>query len=291
MNPALQEALGAGLGRSVRSATAVGGGSINDAWRVELDTGAAVFVKSRAGAGPAEFAAEAAGLGWLGEAGAVPVPGVVGSGEEPAWLALRWIERGELSPDGAERLGRELAALHAAGASAHGELPPKSPDRLLRIGSVAVELQPAASWAEVYSGQLLGPLLRRARDGGRLAAPDASAVERVCARLERVGGPDEPPARLHGDLWSGNVMADESGFAWLIDPAAYGGHREVDLAMLRLFGPPDERILSAYEEAFPLADGHRERVQLWQLLPLLVHAVLFGGGYGASAGAAARRYL
>jgi fructosamine-3-kinase len=115
-------------------------------------------------------------------------------------------------------------------------------------------------------------------------------VERVCERIGELAGPPEPPARLHGDLWSGNVLAGADGRPWLVDPAAYGGHREVDLAMLRLFGAPSPRVLSAYEEAYPLAAGHEERVELWQLLPLLVHAVLFGGGYGASAERAARRY-
>jgi fructosamine-3-kinase len=95
----------------------------------------------------------------------------------------------------------------------------------------------------------------------------------------RVDAPPEPPARLHGDLWSGNVLADRSGRAWLIDPAAYGGHREMDLAMLDLFGPVPDRTVAAYEELAPLADGWRERIGLWQLFPLLVHAVLFGGGY------------
>ena len=125
---------------------------------------------------------------------------------------------------------------------------------------------------------------------GALSSAGAAAVERVCERLPDLAGPPEPPARLHGDLWSGNVLADTAGRPWLIDPAAYGGHREVDLAMLRLFGPPGPRVLPAYLEAHPLAPGHEDRVELWQLFPLLVHAVLFGGGYGASVERAARRY-
>ncbi len=117
-------------------------------------------------------------------------------------------------------------------------------------------------------------------------------MEAVCERIEELAGPEEPPARLHGDLWGGNVLADDAGRAWLIDPSAHGGHREMDLAMLRLFGNPGgERVFAAYEEAAPLADGAAERVELWQLQPLLVHAVLFGGSYGAAAERAARRYL
>ncbi len=291
MNRSLRESVAVGLGEEVRATSAIGGGSINDAWRVELESGTVVFVKSRAAAGAEEVAAEAAGLAWLRAAEGVAVPRVLGHGARPSWLALEWISRGRLSATGAAGLGRDLAALHAAGSTGHGQLPPASPDGLLRIGSVEIPLEPAADWAELYAGGLILPLVRRAGDAGRLSPPDAEAIERVCGRLAELGGPRESPARLHGDLWSGNVMADESGAGWLIDPAAYGGHREVDLAMLRLFGAPDEQIFSAYQEVHPLADGHLERVALWQLLPLLVHAFLFGGGYGASAGEAARRYL
>jgi fructosamine-3-kinase len=112
----------------------------------------------------------------------------------------------------------------------------------------------------------------------------------VCERIHDLAGPSEPPARLHGDLWGGNVLAGADGRAWLIDPAAYGGHREVDLAMLRLFGSPSPRVFAAYEEAAPLAEGHEDRVGLWQLFPLLVHTVLFGGGYASQAESTARRY-
>jgi len=108
--------------------------------------------------------------------------------------------------------------------------------------------------------------------------------------MAELAGPPEPPARLHGDLWSGNVMADAQGRPWLIDPSAYGGHREVDLAMLRLFGAPSEDVFCAYEEIAPLAEGWRERVELYQLLPLLVHALLFGGSYRSAAERVAKRY-
>ena len=112
----------------------------------------------------------------------------------------------------------------------------------------------------------------------------------MAVRLPSVGGPAEPPARLHGDLWSGNVLWGTDA-AWLIDPAAYGGHRETDLAMLHLFGAAYlDDMLAAYQEVTPLAEGWRERVGLHQLYPLLAHAVLFGGGYGARAAAVARRY-
>ena len=288
--PALGEAVEAALGETVGGSMAIGGGSINDAWRFELSGAGSVLVKTRDDASAAEFEAEAAGLRWLAEAGA-PVPRVLATSEVPALIALEWIEPGPPTERGAERLGTELAALHRASAPAFGALPPGSPDSVLRIGSVELELAETASWTDLYAQQMLAPLVRRAQQAGSLSAGDAAAIEALCERLEDFVGPPEPAARLHGDLWSGNVLADTRGRTWLIDPAAYGGHREVDLAMLRLFGAPSQRLLAAYGEAYPLTQGHEERIELWQLLPLLVHAVLFAGSYGSAAGRAARRYL
>jgi fructosamine-3-kinase len=204
-------------------------------------------------------------------------------------LALAWIDGGRLDARGEEELGRGLARLHAAGAPAFGAPPPGAPFAGLRLG--AVELPPATGddWAGFYAEHRLVPLLRLAADSGALPAGGAAAIEAVIARMAELCGPPEPPARLHGDLWSGNVLAGADGRPWLIDPAAYGGRREVDLAMLELFGAPAPRTLAAYAELHPLAPGHEQRVALYQLLPLLVHAVLFGGGYGSSAVAAARR--
>jgi fructosamine-3-kinase len=287
-----ESALEALLGEPVASAQPVAGGSINDAWRVELGSGRRAFVKGRAAADEWEYRAEAGALEWLAAAG-VSVPAVLAVGGDPPGLALEWIEPGRLTATGAEELGRAVAALHRAGAPRHGSLPPGAPDGLLRIGSVALEFPAPADgedWPQRYAERMLLPLVARARDRGSLAPDDAAAVKGVCERIADLAGPPEPPARLHGDLWGGNVHAAADGSAWLIDPAAYGGHREVDLAMLRLFGGPGEPFFAAYDEVFPLADGHAERTELWQLLPLLVHAVLFGGSYGAAAGRAARRY-
>jgi fructosamine-3-kinase len=287
----LRESVAAAVGEPVvESAPARGSGSINEAWELRLSSGRPVFVKSRPGAPPAEFAAEAAGLAWLAGAEAVRVPEVLALGDRESWLALEWIEPGSLSPQGAAELGRGLAALHLAGGGAHGQLPPGSPDGLLRIGSVELPGEARDSWPEAYVTDRIEPLLRSARERGSIGPEDAAPIERVCRRIESLAGPPEPPARLHGDLWTGNVHADAAGRPWLIDPAAHGGHREIDLAMLRLFGSPGAATFAAYEEVHPLADGHSERVELWQLLPLLVHAVLFGGSYGAAAVAAARRY-
>ena len=265
----------------------VGGGDINDAYAVELDGGGRAFVKTRAGAEPGEYAAEAAALEWLAEPAALRVPRVLAVSDE--LLALEWVDEGRLGAAGEDELGRGLAALHLAGAERFGAVADGAPTDT-RIGPLLLPNDPCPDWPSFYAERRLRPLLPRASKRGALSAGGRRAVERVCERLPELAGPPEPPARLHGDLWSGNVLAGADGRPWLIDPAAYGGHREVDLAMLRLFGAPSPRALAAYEEAAPLADGHEERVPLWQLFPLLVHAVLFGGGYGASVERVARRY-
>lgn len=261
---------------SLADARRVGGGDINDAYEVRLADGRRAFVKTRAGAAPGEYATEAAGLRWLGESGAVRVPEVIEATD--AQLALEWIEDGaRLS---AEELGRAIARMHRAGAPAFGALPPGAPGPF-RIGPLDFPGAMGEDWPAFYAEHRLLPLLDRAG----LSASGRAAVAAVCERIADLAGPPEAPARLHGDLWGGNILG-----ACLIDPAAHGGHREVDLAMLRLFGWPGDRFLAAYEEVAPLADGHADRVDLYQLLPLLVHAALFGGGYAASVERAARRY-
>ena len=273
-------------GRPVAATRRAGGGDINEAWLVELEGGARAFVKTRDDPGPGEYAAEASGLRWLG-AGGAPVPRVLEAAED--FLALEWIDGGVLGPAGEERLGRALATTHRAGTERFGAVAPGAPGEDTRVGPLVLPNDPAPDWPAFYAERRLRPLLRPAADGGALSAGGVAAVERVCERIADLAGPPEPPARLHGDLWHGNVHAAGDQPA-LIDPAAYGGHREVDLAMLELFGGPGPRFLAAYEEVAPLAGEHRERTQLWQLFPLLVHAVLFGGGYGASVERAARRY-
>lgn len=275
----MKERVELAVGRRVVSARRVGGGCITEGWQVELEGGERAFVKTRAEAAPGEYAAEAEALAWLAEPQAVRVPNVLGVGED--LLALEWIEEGTLTPAGAENLGRGLAGLHAAGADRFGAPWP------LHIGHLELSNEPLPDWPAFYAERRLRPLIREAS----LTSSAAHAVERVCERLPDLAGPPEPPARLHGDLWSGNVLADSHGRGWLIDPVAYGGHREMDLAMLRLFGAPSRRIFDAYEEEHPLAEGHEERVGLWQLFPLLVHAALFGGHYRAQVEQAARPYL
>ena len=275
----LEDAVREATGRGVRAARRVGGGDINEGWHLELDDGSPAFAKTRPDAGAGEYAAEAAGLGWLAAPGALRLPAVLGVSESV--LVLEWVDAGGRGDPAA--LGAGLAELHAAGAPDFGATAHDGPTR---IGPLLLPNDPAPDWATFYAERRLMPVLPRAR----LGLDGTRTVERVCERMGELAGPEEPPARLHGDLWSGNVLWDRAGEPWLIDPGAYGGHREVDLAMLNLFGAPGPAFVAAYEERHPLAGGHEERVELWQLFPLLVHAALFGGGYGQAAANAAARY-
>nr|WP_245744546.1 fructosamine kinase family protein [Lentzea fradiae] len=228
---------------------------------------------------PSATAAEAAGLRWIAVEGGPPVPRVHSA--DGGRLVIDEVPAGSPDLQAAVTFGRRLAALHLAGAEAFGAPPPGGP-REATIGAAPMLNEPAPEWPSWFASQRIEPYARQA----------GIDVSEVCARIGELAGPAEPPARLHGDLWSGNVLWGADGQVWLIDPAAHGGHRESDLAMLRLFGCPFlDHVLGAYREVAPLADGWERRVRLHQLFPLLVHAVLFGGGYRLEAQAAAREAL
>jgi len=259
------------LGVRVTAVRPLGGGDINEAYEVTLADGRAVFAKTNARAPAGMFAAEARGLRWLAEPGVIRIPDVLAVDEDV--LVLEMLRPAARGPGFDEALGRALAALHRAGAPGFGL------DHDNFIGRLAQSNTPRPSWADFYRTARLEAQLALAASRGLAGATLRRGFDTLFGKLEALIGPAEPPARLHGDLWGGNLHTDERGAPCLIDPAAYGGHREVDLAMMRLFGGFGPRVFAAYEESFPLADGAPERVALYQLYPLLVHVNLFGGAY------------
>lgn len=259
-------------GSAPTAAERVHGGDINVAWRVTLADGRVVFAKHNAAPPAGMFAAEAAGLAWLAAPAAIRVPAVIG--DRPHTLVLEWLPPDRGARDLAAALGRGLAALHASGAPCFGHDGPSF------VGPLPQDNTPCATWGELWFDRRLRPMAERAIAQGRGPARWRATIDDLAARAADLA-PDEPPARLHGDLWSGNVLAT-AGVPAIVDPAVYGGPREIDLAMLALFGGLDDDTVDAYDEHSPLSPGWRERVPLWQLYPLLVHTVLFGGSYAAA---------
>jgi fructosamine-3-kinase len=281
----VRDAVQVAIGVEATAASRVHGGDVASSWRVDLADGRRVFAKTHPTAPPHFFSTEAAGLRWLAAPRAVAVPEVLAVRDEPPnLLVLEWIDedRRAGSPAGEASLGRQLAAMHRAGAPAFGR-----EDRRT-TGSRGLPNEPRATWAEFYATQRLLPLARLAH--AVLPRSTIAALETLAGRLDGFAAADEPPARLHGDLWAGNRIVDAAGDSWLIDPAAHGGHREFDLAMMRLFGGFGDECFAAYDEVFPLADGWPARVALHQIAPLVVHAVKFGGGYVAAADRAIHTY-
>lgn len=264
-------------GLEISAAQPVHGGDICRTWR-GTSSGVEVFAKQLDDAPLGLFAAEARGLDLLRVDGGPSVPSVIAASGDG--LVLQWVEPAPPSPTVARDFGRRLAAMHTTW------LPSFGLDDEGFIGPLPLANAPADSWPKFFVERRIRPFMSALSSGER------AVVEEVCACIEEIAGPAEPPARIHGDLWSGNVLWGRSA-AWLIDASsAHGGHRETDLAMLALFGAPNlGEILDGYEEVAPLADGWRDRIPLHQLHPLLVHATLFGGGYGARAAAAARTLL
>ncbi|HEY0249732.1 MAG TPA: fructosamine kinase family protein [Gryllotalpicola sp.] len=247
------------------------------------------LVKQDPGAPEGFFEAEAAGLRWLGEAtgaGGARVVRVIAVA--PGRIELERIRTIRPEPAAARAFGAALARTHAAGAAAFGA-PPAGWDGPGFIGSRPQSFAHERSWGIFYARDRVLPFLAIAERAGSVTAEEARDIRHACALIaDGIFDDDEPPARLHGDLWNGNLLWSDQG-AVLIDPAAHGGHRETDLAMLALFGAPRlDEILAGYERQHPLRAGWRERIPLHQLHPLAVHAASHGRGYGVELAAAAR---
>ena len=292
MDAELAEAIARSVGAPLVAERRVHGGDVARSYAVDLADGRTVFAKTHPSAPAHFFSTEAAGLRWLRDGltadGPIAVPEVLAvSDDAPNHLVLEWIEiaPGSRADAAGERsFGAGLARLHAAGAPCFGR------DDRRTTGSRGLPNEPTATWSEFYATQRLVPLARLARDAHALPATAVDGMGRIATRLGEFGGADEPPARLHGDLWAGNRIRAADGRHWLVDPAAHGGHREFDLAMMRLFGGFGPAAFDAYEEVAPLAPGWPDRVPLHQIAPLVVHAIKFGGGYVRAAEDAISRY-
>jgi fructosamine-3-kinase len=274
----LAPAVAGDLGCDVTASSRLGGGDVAEAYRMDLADGQVVFAKTHRDPPPGFFTTEAAGLRQLREPGIVAVPDVLavsdGDDGSPPRLVLEWIdEGGHPTPEEEDEFGRRLARLHHAGTTCFGR-----EDRRT-TGSLALPNEPVTTWVAFFGEQRLAPLARIAHDRRALPPATLDALDAVIDGLDTFDVPVEQPARLHGDLWAGNRVVDRSGRSWLIDPAFHGGHREFDLAMMRLFGGFGPACFDGYAATSPLADGWEARVPLHQLAPLVVHAIKFGGGY------------
>ena len=280
----LAGAVAEALATDVAGLRSLSGGDVADAYAVDLVDGRTVFAKTHRRPPPDFFDTEARGLAWLGASGAVDVPAVLAHSDAPVpFLVLEWVDEGPRYLADEADFGRRLAAMHQAGAPAFGRADGRT------TGSRGLPNRECATWSEFYATQRLLPLARLAGDGGALGSTTIDALERLADRLD-ASDDGEAPSRLHGDLWAGNRLVDAAGRSWLIDPACHGGHREFDLAMMRLFGGFGDAVFAAYDEAHPLAAGWEDRIALHQVAPLVVHAIKFGGGYVSAAADAIGRY-
>lgn len=244
------------------------------------------FTKTQANAPADFFAAEAAGLRWLGAAQGARIAKVMNA--SAGLIELEHIDTATPTADAARTFGAQLAVTHDAGADNFGA-PPEGWKGRLYIGRREMPRTESDSWGAFYAPGRVLPFLEPALDNGFLHEDEAALVREACEVIATgVFDDDAPPARIHGDLWSGNVLFSPDGVV-LIDPAAHGGHRETDLAMLALFGAPYlEEIFAGYESSGTLTPGWRERIPVHQLHPLAVHAAGHGRSYGVELARAAR---
>jgi protein-ribulosamine 3-kinase len=254
--------------------SAVGGGCINSSWCLETEQERFFLKWNEANKYPGMFEAEARGLLLLDQHRSVFVPSVLGAGAAGGYsfLLLEWIEKGSRKKNFWRNFGKSLASLHRHSGDMFGL------DHDNYIGSLKQFNSRQSTWQEFFISQRIEPQLKQAIDNHQINPASSKQFTKLFERLPEII-PHEKPSLLHGDLWNGNFLCDTNGNAFLVDPAVYYGHREMDLAMTKLFGGFDEEFYQGYEEEFPLVKGFKTRIDIHNLYPLLVHVNLFGGGY------------
>lgn len=284
---ALEDALtAAGFGTAViDSAGPMHGGSINSAYRVDTSAGSFFAKVNQADSLPGLFEKEARGLDFLSRQSNLTVPRVIGTGVagKDAWLLTEFIRSSPENNGFATEFGRKLAEMHRLAGPYFG----LEEDNY--IGSLPQVNNRTDRWPEFFAEMRISPQLKRARDSGRITPADVQAFE---ALMKKLSGffPEENPSPLHGDLWSGNFMADSAGKPAVFDPAVYYGHRYMDLGMTKLFGGFPAGFYTAYFDAYPAETGVKEGTEVANLYPLLVHVNLFGGGYAQQVRSLLRTY-
>jgi fructosamine-3-kinase len=284
----LVSAIETGLGK-ITAVSAVGGGDISSAARLDLSEAGHVLVKWRLGPPTGLFTAERRGLELLRTPGALRVPRILAQSEAtagcPAYIALEWLGRGQSTDGIAEILGRGLAALHRHSASDFGL------DHDNFIGANPQLNQPDEDWLVFYRDRRLRFQIETAGQNGYLPGPRAKKLEKLLGRLDSWLPSNPPVSLLHGDLWGGNWLVTDDGQPALIDPAVYFGHREADLAFTELFGGFPAVFYAAYNESWPLEQAYGDRKELYNLYHLLNHLNLFGEMYGSRVDSILRRYV
>jgi protein-ribulosamine 3-kinase len=270
----IRERLIQSLHIELKSFSFSGGGCINHGGRLITSSGNYFLKWNDARQFPGMFEAEKKGLTLLSSPGVIRTPVVILAGETgpSQFLLLEYIEARAKSETFWESLGTQLAGLHSNTAADFGA------DHNNYIGSLPQINTPKTDWIDFYIHQRLEVQIRLARDAQKISSAQVLNFERLFAKL-----PDlllrEPPALLHGDLWSGNLITGDNGEPVLIDPAIYYGHRECEIAFTELFGGFPPAFYDRYNEVMPLQPGYQDRFEIYNLYPLMVHVNLFGGGY------------
>lgn len=268
-----------------QSVRAVSGGSINDAYRLETSEGRFFLKINHSSRYPNMFDAEKRGLELLClSAFKIPRPIATATVGDYQFMLMEWIEKGVPKRDFWNEFGRGLAALHSISGQAFGL------DHDNYIGSLPQSNRERQNWSDFYREERLTPQMNLAKSQGRLTTGMKIGFDGLFEKLETIF-PVEKPSLIHGDLWSGNLMVADSGSPSIFDPAVYFGHREMDLAMMALFGGFGNDWVDAYNEVYPLENGWRERIPIGQLYPLMVHVNLFGGSYGRDVESILKRFV